>query len=62
MTEKYKISQGKKSSRTFPRKNYINYIFIIKKIKDSMHNNILKVIKRRNWGALENFGFEEKNW
>ena len=26
-----------------------------------MHNDILKVIRKQNWGALENFGFEEKN-
>ena len=26
-----------------------------------MRNDILKVIKEQNWGALENFGFEGKN-
>ena len=35
--------------------------FYCKKIKHSMRNDILKVIKKQNWGALENFGFEKKN-
>ena len=26
-----------------------------------MRNDILKVIKKKNWGTLENFGFEKKN-
>ena len=26
-----------------------------------MRNDILKVIKEQNWGALENFEFEKKN-
>ena len=26
-----------------------------------MRNDILKVIKKQNWGASENFGFEKKN-
>ena len=26
-----------------------------------MRNDILKVIKKQNWDALENFGFEKKN-
>ena len=27
-----------------------------------MRNDILKVIKKQNWGALANFGFEGKKW
>ena len=49
------------NSKTFPRRNYISHIFIVKKIKHSMGNDILKVIKEQNLGALENFGFEKKN-
>ena len=26
-----------------------------------MRNDILKVIKKQNWGALEHFGFGKKN-
>ena len=40
-------------------KNYISHIFFAKKIKHSMCNDILKVIKKQNWGGLENFGFEK---
>ena len=42
-------------------RNYISHIFIVKKIKHSMRNDILKVIKKQNWRALENFGFVKKN-
>ena len=40
-----------------------NPIFLHKKYEKlhSMRNDILKVIKKQNWGALENFGFEKKN-
>ena len=41
-------------------KNYISHIFFVKKINHSIRNDILKVIKKQNWGALENFGFEKK--
>ena len=41
-------------------RNYISHIFIAKKIKHSMRNDILKVIKKQTWCVLENFGFEKK--
>ena len=62
VTEEYKISQEKNIYKIFSRRNYISLIFIAKKIKHSMRNDILKVIKEQNWGALENFGFEGKKW
>ena len=50
----------KKKSKILPRRNYISSIFIVKKIEHRMRNNILKVFKKQNWGALENFGLEKK--
>ena len=58
VTDEYKIS--KNNSKIFPRRNYISHISIIKKIKHSMRNDILKVIKKQNWSELEKFGFEKK--
>ena len=60
VTDKYKIS--KNNSGTFPWRNNIFHIFILNKIKYSLRNYILKVVKIQNWGALENFGFEKKKW
>ena len=56
-----KFLEKKEILKTFLGRNNILPFFIVMKIEHSISNDMLKVIKIQNLGALENFSFEKYN-